>query len=476
MMLLLAAAVFVGSQACRPCHSAIADAYARTPMARSSGPVDSVLPAVFTAAGHRYRIANNRLSFDQGSATFDFFVGSNTAGRSYLFRREGYLYELPVTWYAQKKIWDASPGYEREPDVRLNRPIDPTCLSCHASRARPVLGTQNRYGDPPFLDNGISCERCHGAGSDHISNPAIARMANPAKLEADRRDSVCIQCHMTGGARIERPGRRFVDYRAGDKLADFVTYFVWNSADQPLKVTSHVERLAQSKCKLASGDKLWCGTCHEPHTNANRTQQACLGCHATAHHQEESCAGCHMPKTAAADVGHGELTDHGILRTPNRRPAPQARPELIAFLGSSDDRSLGLAYSELQDPRAREYLLRAQPADVEVTLHLAAIERDPKRAASLYEAVLRADPGRPAALVNLGVIYANAGQIDQAAKLWERALEGNPALEGAAVNLAQVRSPAQARVILERYLEFDPGSSAVRKLIDAITRSAPPKP
>jgi len=32
------------------------------------------------------------------------------------------------------------------------------------------------------------------------------------------------------------------------------------------------------------------------------------------------------------------------------------------------------------------------------------VERDPKRAASLYEAALRMDPAKPAALVNLGVL------------------------------------------------------------------------
>jgi tetratricopeptide (TPR) repeat protein len=467
MMLLLAAAVFAGSSACRPCHSAIAAAYERTPMARSTGMVDSVPPAEFTAAGHRYRIADNRLHFSQGSVAFDYFVGSNAAGRSFLFQREGYLYELPVTWYSQKRLWDASPGYERETEVRLNRPIDATCLWCHASRVRPVLGTQNRYGDPPFLENGIACERCHGPGSEHVRDPASARMVNPAKLKPDRRDSVCIQCHLTGGARIERPARRFSEFRAGDKLADLVTYLVWNLDDEGLKVTSHVERLAKSKCKLAAGDKLWCGTCHEPHTNSSRTQQACLGCHASAHHREDRCATCHMPRTTAVDAGHGELTDHRIPRLPTRPAAPRDRPALIAFLGTADDRSLGLAYSELEDPRAREYLLRA-PADTETRLHLATLEKDPKRAAALYEAVLRADPSRPAALVNLGVIYARSGHVDQAAGLWERALQTNPAIEGAALNLAQIRPPAEARVILNRYLEFNPGSLAVRKRLAEI--------
>jgi Tfp pilus assembly protein PilF len=474
MMLLMAAAVFAGSQACSPCHAAIVAAYARTPMARASGLVDSIPPAEFTAAGHRYRISGNRLHFDQGSAPFDYFIGSSAVGRSFLFRREGYLYELPVTWYSQKQLWDASPGYERESEVRLNRPIDPTCLWCHASRVRPVLGTQNRYGDPPFLENGVACERCHGAGSEHVRDPAAARMVNPAKLAPERRDSVCIQCHLTGGARIERPAQRFVDFRAGDRIADFVTYFVWSSGAGALTVTSHVERLAQSGCKQASGDKIWCGTCHEPHTNTDRTQAACLSCHAAAHHAAERCATCHMPKATAVDAGHGELTDHSIPRISKRPARSDKRAELIAFLGAADDHSLGLAYAEVDDSRARDYLRRAKPADADVNLRLATLENDPMRAAALYEAVLRADPTRPVALVNLGVIYARAGRIEEAAKLWQRALTTNPAIEGAALNLAQIRPPVQARAVLERYIEFNPGSTAARNRLAEITRSAQP--
>ena len=145
-------------------------------MARSSGRVESLMaPASFTAAGHRYRIADKRLLFDGGSVSFDYFIGSNAAGRSYVHEREGYLFDLPVTWYTRRQAWDASPGYEKDTEIRLARPIEPSCLLCHSSRVRPVLGTQNRYGNPPFLENGVGCERCHGPGSDHANDPVSFR-------------------------------------------------------------------------------------------------------------------------------------------------------------------------------------------------------------------------------------------------------------------------------------------------------------
>jgi Cytochrome c554 and c-prime/Tetratricopeptide repeat len=453
-MLLLAAATFVGSAACAPCHPRIAADYAGTPMARSSGHVERIDSAQFTAAGQRYRVMNNRLYFDQGDAPFDYFIGSNTEGRSYLFSREGHLFELPVTWYQQSRKWDASPGYEYETEVRLNRPIDPTCLGCHASRIQPIYGTQNRYADPPFLEGGVSCERCHGPGSEHIRNPAVVHMVNPAKLEREERDSVCAQCHLIGEARIDRPGRRFAEYRPGAKLSDYVTYLVWKDRDPAMKVTSHVEKLASSRCRRESDGAMWCGTCHGVHANTNRTQRACVLCHANAHHMEQSCASCHMQRSSTADVAHGVATDHSIRGAP--RPAVAERV-LVAFEGTADDRALGLAYAELGDPRAREHLLRAQPADTAVLLRF-----------GRYEEVLRQDPANPVALVNLGVSYAQVGRTDEAARLWERALQTNPAIEGAALNLARIRKGPEGRAILQRYLAFNPGSKAARSALEAI--------
>ncbi len=436
-------------------------------MAQSSGRVESVTPAEFTAAGQRYRIADRQLFFDGGSATFDYFIGSNAAGRTYIRQTDGYLFELPVTWYAQRHAWDASPGYEKDSDIRLTRAVEPTCLLCHSSGVRRVLGTQNRFGDPPFLENGVSCERCHGPGSDHVKDPAKFRMTNPARLDADRRDSVCSQCHLTGAARIDRPGVQIASFQAGEHLSDYETFFAWKQGGGDFKVTSHVEKLAASMCKRASGDALWCGTCHDPHTNENKSQAACLSCHSTPHHAEESCVTCHMPRTTVVDANHAVMTDHSIPRRPTVA-APETSGTLFAFLGAADDRTVGLAYAELGDPRARQYLQRATPQDWHVQFRLAVLEPDPVRAAKLYESVLRENPGETAALVNLGSLYAQAGRVAEAGRLWDRALETNPAIEEAVLNLSLIRPPAESRAILQRYLALNPVSQKAKARLEAI--------
>ena len=170
-----------------------------------------------------------------------------------------------------------------------------------------------------------------------------------------------------------------------------------------------------------------------------------------------------MPKTPVIDGGHGVLTDHSI--SARRRDGSK---ELIAFLGADDARARGLAYAEFGDARASGYLLRAKPVDAEVRLRLAASEGDAGRAATQYELVLREKPAQTVALVNLGSLYARAGRVAEAARLWERALEANPGIEEAALNLARISKPEKAKVVLQRYLEFNPGSTAARKAINSL--------
>ena len=66
-----------------------------------------------------------------------------------------------------QQYWEVNGTFAAEID--LAKPIDEGCLRCHASAIQPVAGTRNRFLDPPFLENGIGCERCHGPGKAHIA-------------------------------------------------------------------------------------------------------------------------------------------------------------------------------------------------------------------------------------------------------------------------------------------------------------------
>ena len=259
LLLLAAPARAVPSAACAPCHREIYLRYRRTPMALTSGAPsgEDLARSAFThaASGFRYRVSRDAAGLSvefakaaggpRGSAALAWFVGSGATARSFLLADDGYLYEAPVAWYRAAGKWDLAPGYDRYAYPFLTRPVLPACLHCHATGVSPVAGTHNRYAAPPFAEPGIGCERCHGPGERHAASAKAADIVNPARLAADRRDSVCAQCHLSGDVRLMRPGATWRTYRPGDRLADSVAVFVRAGGAAGITVTSHVEKLAQ---------------------------------------------------------------------------------------------------------------------------------------------------------------------------------------------------------------------------------------
>lgn len=461
-------ASFVGNKACAGCHNEIYRRYAATPMASSSGRgVGPALERALTPGSIRhsasrihYEIdANGVVRLSEGAdhevRQLSYFFGSGAAGRSFGYLRDGFLFEAPVTWYAQTGSWDVSPGYESDTISRWGRPIDPSCLFCHASQPRWREGTLNGYAEPVFDQDGVGCERCHGPGSLHIQGKA--KMVNPAALSPPLRDSVCSQCHLTGQSRVARAGRSIENYRPGEALSDFVAVFVpVNSSG--FQVNSHVEKLGESACKRAAGDRLWCGTCHDPHTVPAASERAawyrakCLSCHQTSQcNRGFDCTGCHMPKSLAADANHGVFTDHSIPRIPgNVRNQTAASWRLRGFSPADrGERELGLAYAEIgvrtanrdQQAEAIRLLtatLAGGDADAEAQIRLADLEErwgNPNKAVALYQAALRSDPNAVVAMVNLGRLDGSAGLLDEAIRLWREALKRNPCLAEAGANL-----------------------------------------
>jgi predicted CXXCH cytochrome family protein len=381
--------------------------------------------------------------------------------------------------------WDLSPGYTGKQQIELAKPIEEPCLYCHASGAQPIAKTQNGYLDPPFLEGGVGCERCHGSGEKHIKTHRD--IVNPAKLEPGRRDSVCQQCHLTGVARVPRPGHSVGTFRPGDLLSDHVTVFVRASAGGKAAATDHSEQLAASKCKLASGDKLWCGTCHNPHaapaTSARVAyyRQSCLQCHAqqgcalgaeARAAAKDDCASCHMPKSRSREGEHVVYTDHRIVRRTIARSANTPDSRLRSFWGRpAEERDLAIAYASLGGAALPllEKLRSSDdtPALVQLgQLYDAAGKED--SAEKIYERVLRLDPSNASAEANLAIYRARRGRVTEAMTLWQDVFARNPALAGAGINLAVAQSGAGDRVAAEetvrRLLRFHPDLEAVRQL------------
>jgi hypothetical protein len=395
--------------------------------------------------------------------------------------------------------------------VDLAKPIEEPCFTCHSSRPQLIENTQNRYLDPPFLENGVGCERCHGDGKRHIDamrsgKPGVPlEIVNPGKLDPSRRDSICEQCHLTGAARVARIGRSVASYRPGDFLGDHLSVFVWQEASGESVATDHAEQLARSKCRAAAGERMWCGTCHDAHSQPAESERArfyrrsCLGCHApercTASPAAraaagDDCASCHMPKNRTREGEHVAYTNHTIARQPSAKQSSQRKRRLESYWRRPvPDRDLALAYASfaLTDASFRSVALdlleKSEPnssSDAPLLVQLAQFYDNlgrPERSEALYERVLRLDPSNAAAEANLAIYRMRRGRSKEATALWRDVLSRNPALPGPGINLAQAQlgsgDKAAAESTLLQVLRFHPDFEAANQLLRRIRSRRP---
>jgi hypothetical protein len=310
---------FVGSGACAGCHNAIYASYMRTEMGRSMRPAsDLQLPTPIDlehAPLHRRfrvfrrddKLYQSEYALDaSGNRVFDdiheieFALGSGVNGYSFVVRRGSYLFEAPLSYYAKSAQWDLSPGYESA-DLGFSRPVAATCVGCHSGRARLIAG---RDGLLPFDELAIGCENCHGPGASHVAQVKPGAIVNPAKLPPRLAEEICIMCHQIGDARVLAPGKRLSDFRPGMWSREALAIFKLPSSQaEPSDLLEHPTAMRTSRCFRASGGKLSCRTCHDPHATPARTE-----------------AGA---RTTVRNVSLATPTRVAACRMPNASDAPQ---------------------------------------------------------------------------------------------------------------------------------------------------------
>ncbi len=499
---------------CANCHAAIYASYERTAKARGGGlATDGLIPGGFRheASGVTYRIfardGRAWMSFIRGTADpavqlegereLLYFVGSGQHGRTYLYQLGDQWFELPVNFYGRRRQWDMAPAYGGVTAMPGPLPVDASCLHCHASEVEtPLPEAGNRFPQRPFDAAGVGCSACHGDPAQHLAANGHGPILNPDKLSVAARDSACIQCHLEGEAVVNRPGHTLAQFRAGDTLSDFAVYFVRASqAAGGRRASSQYEALLQSACKRASGDRLTCTTCHDPHSEpapADRVayfRGRCLSCHntpalaATHHPEQPDCAVCHMPSRATADISHEQVTDHNIQRRPVKAGTTgrsSGDDELVAVGGvAAGDRELGLAYAQRAgkgDRAAGDQALRllmgaeaAGAADEQVHLTLGFLAQqagDVAKARSEYAATLRADPFNPSALTNRAVLDASSGDVQEAVRLLDRLVTADPTQTQAGLDLAflecRLGEQKESVALANRLHDFNPDSPEIK--------------
>jgi hypothetical protein len=253
------------------------------------------------------------------SAPLMWSFGDGHIGQSFLFERDGTLFESRVSYFGTLKGLDFTPGRKltdaRDLEQAMARPVTGSevvrCFGCHATAS-----TINGKFDGNRVIPGITCEACHGPGRDHVT-AAQALMKgeaanlqetifNPSTLSPADAVDFCGSCHGT----------------------------YWDVKLQDLQGTGNIRaqpyRLEKSRCWGTKGDaRLSCVACHDPHQPLVRDSsfydKNCLSCHVataatkvTADHPgpgckvgTKDCTSCHMPKYED-QVMHYTFTDHDI--------------------------------------------------------------------------------------------------------------------------------------------------------------------
>ncbi|MGB8065600.1 MAG: multiheme c-type cytochrome [Candidatus Sulfotelmatobacter sp.] len=504
-----------GNDACARCHAEINSSYQKTVMANASGTAaDGLITGQFDDkdSGVRYRVYQQDgrvwMSYERGGRDairgqreLLYFIGSGKKGRTYLFSDDQFLFETPINWYSQERRWNMTPAYTEAQEIPMNLPAYPSCLNCHTSGMQPPEpGSDCKFTGKPFLHAGITCERCHGAGEEHENGKGM--IVNPAKLPAERRDAICMECHFEGTVAVEEPGKRLYDFQPGERLSDYMHYFVMTETQkQKPQALSQFQALSQSQCKRQSGEKMWCGSCHDSHSEPAPAEKAayyrgkCLACHgdvfAARHHADKpDCRPCHMPALPSKDVAHTEATDHRILRFPNAAPLPQLQVRgkpLVSFPAGDDSlattRDFALAWETLAErgfvgapQRAENYLRQAvkeAPDDAVLLAALGFVEQEhghASEARDLYERALKIDPSSNDAATNLGILQARAGNLRSAVELWNPAFARVPNRSAIGMDLAITFCVAGkkdiARKYVERVLEFNPDYPKGKSLLE----------
>jgi predicted CXXCH cytochrome family protein len=508
---------------CAKCHKEIFQRYLSTPMANASGIAgENLIPGrlLHAASGVEYTIANQhghpqlafRSSKDAGLSgeyPLTYFLGSGHLGTTYLYEIDRYLFESPIAWYAASRSYDMKPGLAEMTEMPPPITMESSCLRCHMSAVQHSNpGTMNRYSGLAFLHTGITCEACHADAQRHVSSGGKAAVVNPARLTPDRRDSVCISCHLEGDVSVERAGHSALDYHPGESISDYLAFYVYSGNNLTARGVSEVEQLAQSTCKRMSGDKMSCTSCHDPHFTPapeHRTaffRKKCLACHsqpqfAASHHPENpDCTSCHMRRTGAENIPHVAWTDHRILRLPqpvDSAPEQRHSTELSPVLSpSASRRDLAMAYYKalLQgnpslEGTAWKLLQEQRPAIANDTKALDAFgilsaERGERQdAEEAFQQVLRLDPRDLTALSNLGILWAKEGKLQASIALLQPAFDANKDIAGLAMNLARVQCMAgdatRARATIDVALVYAPGQQNLRRMRNQISECGAPK-
>jgi hypothetical protein len=545
----------VGSLACAECHKQIYNKYSQTGMGRSMSLVTpEILKAqptsgsiedkntglhfdVYARDGQlfqsEYELDSNGKEIFRDTRAVKWIIGAGENGLGGLVQQGDYVFQAPLSFYSKAQRWELSPGYELG-NSGFNRPILPGCISCHSGRPNALPEGNGHFANPPFSELAIGCENCHGPGLAHVVAHRMgfenvqghdSSIVNPASLTPALADNICMSCHQTGDVRVLRPGKDYKDFRPGTPLEDTLSILmVPPKRESPPQqdLLEHYYSMTLSKCYRASGEKLSCISCHDPHVEPTREEapayfkQKCLRCHneksctlplqvRERRQPADDCAGCHMQKRDVREISHSSITNHRILTRPDE-PFPDiafqqttpALPDLIHLNPAPGKKGIPpsalvllQAYGELVEKHP-EYLTRyytvldqLERTDPDDPLVQGAIGNRELHAGKYQKAVehlqraIKEGHAKTVLYTDLADALVKLDRASEAVQVLKQAADRDPfnaeLRKRLIVQLIQVKDHVNARAQMEDYVQRFPADSFMRQLLAKVQLMGQPK-
>ena len=480
-----------------------------------------------------YELDVNGQEIFRDTRQLDWIIGAGENGFGGLVKAGDYVFQAPLSFYSKAQRWELSPGYELG-NSGFNRPILPGCISCHSGRPNPTSEGNGHFANPPFSELAIGCENCHGPGLAHVLAHQVgfendqgrdSSIVNPASLTPALANNICISCHQTGDVRVLKPGKYFRDFRPGRPLDDTLSILMVppnRNAPPQQDLLEHYYSMTLSKCYRASGEKLSCISCHDPHLEPTRAEapeyfkKKCMACHSEKsctlplqvrerQQPADDCAGCHMQKRDVRDISHSSITNHRIL-TRSNEPFPEiafqqttpALPDLIHLNPAPGNKGIPppalvllQAYGELVEKHP-EYLARyyavldqLQRTNPDDPLVQAALGNRNLHAGNYQEAVeqlhraIKEGTGQTVLYTDLADALVKLDRAGEAVQVLKQAADRDPfnaeLRKRLIVQLIQVKDYPNAQAQMEDYVQRFPADSFMRQLLARVQSMGQPK-
>lgn len=491
---------FVGDKACQSCHEKEYEGYQSHGMAHSFYKVSpqkeiEIFPSPIVTVGDlSYRAYKENGKYYQEEfkmlngekihslvREMIYIVGSGNAARTYMTVVNELFYQMPLTFYTQKKKWAMSPGYDAS-NARFDREIPDRCMACHNSYPEAVPKLPGAYKSMP---EGIGCERCHGPGDLHVKERTETEevegidytIVNSKHLNLDKRLDVCQQCHLHGAVSFLQEGETANGFRPSLTLSAHTVLYEEKLKPNSGKISviSHAQRMKESACftqTVNSKKPMDCTTCHNPHegfreSGAAYFNKTCISCHQQVqdkvveaekvnHTASSNCISCHMPKVEADDVPHSSFTDHKV------RVVKENDGVTFSDGSKSEDVELSSYYDLKDNPLKDAYEGVAYIVFGQQNGNKGATEKG----VSILQEALKSQPNYSEGQFLLGMALFRLGRFDEAVAPLEKSIASEAEIPERLNTLAQVYEAIgetdKPAALYEKALSVQPRSAAIR--------------